>query len=92
MNLKILILPLLLVANLSSAQTKWFTLYTDSVAEIRDANTITAKFIADVQKISANTRIEAISILNTTPYLIYYDGKKVPKTVNLPLWAQVIEP
>ncbi|TFF35546.1 hypothetical protein [Mucilaginibacter psychrotolerans] len=92
MKLKILILTMILVANLCSAQTKWFTLYTDSVAEIRDANTIAAKVIADVQKISATTQIKAITILNTTPYLIYYDGKKAPKTINLPIWAQVIEP
>ncbi len=92
MKFKILTITLMLLANFCAAQQNWFNLYTDTAAEIRDARAITSKFIADVEKISPSTKIKVSTILNTTPYLIYYDGSQEIKTVNLPIWAQVIEP
>lgn len=92
MKLKIFILLCCLYAQQSIAQKRWFSLYTDTLSEIKDARAITAKFVSDVSKIDANTFINVKTILNTSPYLIYYDGGQSPKTVNLPVWAQVIEP
>lgn len=90
MKSKLFLLVFCLITQISFAQKKWFSLYTDTTAEIRDAKAITLKFIKDVKKISPSTKIKVVPILNTTPYLIYYDGKK--ETVNLPIWTQVIEP
>ncbi len=92
MKSKIFFILFCLIANSSFAQKKWFSLYTDSLAEIKDAGTITARFMADVRKISPTTKIEVKTVLNTTPYLIYYDPGHKPRTVNLPIWEQVIEP
>lgn len=92
MKSKILLLIFCLIAQISFAQKKWFNLYTDSIAEVKDARVITEKFVVDVKKNSPTTKIEIKTILNTTPYLIYYDGDKQPRTVNLPIWTQVIEP
>lgn len=92
MKRKFLFFTLLLSVNFCFAQKKWFKLYTDSVSEIHDANRITEKFITTVEKISPTTKIKATPVLNTSPYLIYYDGRETQKTINLPIWKQVIEP
>ncbi|WP_113634809.1 hypothetical protein [Nubsella zeaxanthinifaciens] len=84
------LLLLLLIVNFSWAQKKWFSLYTDSAVEMTAATAMTKKFLADVQKVSPGTNIKVVPILNTTPYLIYYDGEK--GTVNLPIWGKVIDP
>lgn len=81
-----LLLALIFFVNLSFAQQKWFTLYTDSTALVKDANDITSLFISDIQKIKSDIPLDIKTILNTSPYLIYYENK----TVNLPLWSQVI--
>lgn len=72
------------------AQKNWFTVYTDSTALVKDASIITADFIADVKKLSPDMKFEVTSVLNTTPYLIYFDPFGEVKTANLPLWEQVI--
>jgi len=75
------------IANISNAQKKWFTPYTDSVALVNDANEITGIFVSDIQKLTNDSSLRPVAVLNTTPWLIYYssDGK-----VNLPLWSQVL--
>lgn len=91
MKLKILLLAFCLMANYGSAQKRWFKLYTDTAAEIGDAKAITAKFVSDVRKISPSTIMQVNTILKTSPYLIYYSDDSA-RTVNLPIWAEVIEP
>lgn len=91
MKSKILFLLFCLYTNLSFAQKRWFKLYTDTTVEISDAKAITAKFVADVRKISPSTIMQVNTILNTSPYLIYYSGDSA-RTVNLPIWTEVIEP
>lgn len=83
----ILIIALTLLGNLTFAQNKWFTLYTDSTALVSDANEIRDLFVADIKNIRPEINFKPDILLNTTPYLIYYsfDGK-----VNLPFWEQVI--
>jgi len=70
------------------AQKQWFNLYQDTTQLIRDAKTITDKFISDIKRIDPTVHFPIKSVLNTTPYLIYYDNLKL--TANLPLWEQVI--
>jgi hypothetical protein len=85
---KIVFLLLIASNNLVMAQTNWFTRYSDSIALVKDGNIITDKFIEDVRRIKPDIEFNVKTILNTTPYLIYYDGHV--KTANLPLWSQVI--
>lgn len=85
---------LFLIASTSSAfsQTKWFTLYPDSTSLVTDGNAITKQFTQDLLKLKPDLAFDVKTILNTTPYLIYfYDDGKV-KTANLPIWSQVIQP
>lgn len=86
---KIILLVLITSSNFVIAQAKWFTPYTDSIALVKDGNIVSEKFIKDVRKIKPNINFDVKTILHTTPYLIYYDGKE--KTANLPLWSQVIQ-
>lgn len=86
---KIILLVLITSNNFVIAQAKWFTPYTDSIALVKDGNIVSEKFIKDVRKIKPNINFDVKTILHTTPYLIYYDGKE--KTANLPLWSQVIQ-
>ncbi|MCP9751914.1 hypothetical protein [Ferruginibacter sp. HRS2-29] len=72
----------------SFAQDKWFTLYTDSVGLVKDANTVSDLFIADIKKLAPDLKFNPTTILHTTPYLIYYDERE--KTANIPLWEQVL--
>lgn len=85
----LLLLALITSNHILSAQSKWFTLYTDSVALVKDGKTITEKFIKDVKRIDPKIGLEVNTILNTSPYLIYFDVNV--KTANLPLWTQVME-
>lgn len=73
-----------------SAQEKWFHLYTDSVALMKDANEISNRFVADVKKIRPDISFSPKIVLNTTPSLIYFND--ADNSVNLPLWEQVIIP
>ena len=81
-----LFLTLTLFINISFAQQKWFTLYTDSTELVNDGNKISKLFIEDIRKVNPNVELDIKTILNTTPYLIYYQNK----IANLPLWEQVI--
>lgn len=70
------------------AQKKWFSLYQDSIQLTKDAEKITTNFENDIKKISPTTKFSIKAVLNTTPYLIYYDNINI--TANLPIWKQVI--
>lgn len=87
---KIAILLFWLAAAFSgSAQSKWFSTYTDSAALVRDGNRIVQQMAARVQSLRPEWRLDKnIAIKNTTPYLIYIDSL----TVNLPFWVEVIPP
>jgi hypothetical protein len=85
-----LIIALFLTTHLSFSQKNWFSVYTDSASLVQDGGTITKAFIADIKKIKPGIALDVTTILNTTPYLIYFDGEGKVKTANLPIWAQVI--
>lgn len=85
-----LLISLAIISNLTFAQKKWFTLYTDSIELVKDGNEVSMLFINDIKKIKPNIQFDVKTILHTTPYLIYYDEKAKEKTANLPLWEQVI--
>jgi hypothetical protein len=70
------------------SQQKWFSLYNDSTLLVNDAKKITTSFENDIKEISPALKYSIKTVLNTTPYLIYYDNRN--KTANLPLWEQVI--
>lgn len=70
------------------AQKNWFSLYQDSTQLVQDARTITTSFENDIKKISPTIKFSIKAVLNTTPYLIYYDNRDI--TANLPIWEQVI--
>lgn len=76
----------LLLSSILFGQEKWFTTYQDSITLVSDANLITKKFTNDLQKIDSNFKFEVKTILNTTPYLIFF----YKDTANIPLWEQVI--
>ncbi len=78
------------IATTAIAQNKLFTPYTDSAKLVYNANLITADFIALSKAASKKVNIKATAIVNTTPYLVYWDDSA--QTVNLPLWHQVIPP
>ena len=85
-------LSLLLVifcSNFLFAQNKIFTTYTDTVALKKDAENLVKTFTKDVKKIEPKIPFEIKTRINTTPYLIYYDGKN---GVSLPYWEEVIPP
>lgn len=85
-----LLLTLTIVVNLAFAQKKWFTLYTDSIALVKDGNQVSTLFENDIKKIIPNIEFDIKTVLHTTPYLIYYNDNGKEKTANLPLWEQVI--
>ena len=70
----------------ANAQQKWFTTYQDSVDLVKDAKMITDRFTKDLKTIDPTIKFEIKSILNTTPYLIFF----YKDTANIPLWDQVI--
>lgn len=69
------------------AQNQWFQTYTDSTAFIRDANSISEAFIADIKNIKPDIQFELKVILDTSPALIYYG---FDNNIHLPLWEQVL--
>lgn len=68
------------------AQKKWFTTYSDSIALVKDANTITKSFTKDIYKNNKKIKFNIKTVLHTTPYLIYF----YKDAANIPLWEQVI--
>jgi hypothetical protein len=81
---------LILLSHTGFAQQKWFTIYTDSAALVKNASEVTASFISDVKQLQPSIEFNVKAILNTTPYLIFYYDNGKEKTANLPLWDQVI--
>lgn len=86
----LLIIAFFLTTHLSFSQKSWFSVYTDSATMVQDGADITHAFIADIKKIKPDIALNVKAVLNTTPYLIYFDGQGAVKTANLPIWAQVI--
>ncbi|MFN8275419.1 MAG: hypothetical protein U0X58_11145 [Flavobacteriaceae bacterium] len=84
----IVLFGLLFLCPHSKAQNKWFTVYQDSIALVKEADKIAEKFKKAVARLRTDKKFETQTVLNTTPYLIYYDGQK--NTVNIPLWSQVL--
>ena len=76
---------LLLFCIETNAQTNWFNTYTDSVALIRDANTIVTQFVSKVKGVDPSFDPQVLVVKNTTPYLIFINDS----TVNLPFWMEV---
>jgi hypothetical protein len=87
MKKTILIIAITLMSLTTNAQKKWFTIYQDSVALVIEATKISEKFKKDVYKFQKDDKFTTTTILNTTPYLIFFDGKN---QVNIPLWSQVL--
>lgn len=83
---KIIVLSLLLSIQIATAQKKWFTTYSDSIALVKDANAITKSFTKDIKKCNKNVAYNIKTVLHTTPYLIYF----YKDAANIPLWEQVI--
>ncbi|MGC4042019.1 MAG: hypothetical protein QM710_14840 [Flavobacterium sp.] len=82
-----LMLAFLAFCTTVNAQKKWFTVYQDSAALKREAVKISEKFKKDVYKFKKDSKFTTTTILNTTPYLIFFDAKN---QVNIPLWSQVL--
>lgn len=76
----------LAITSISFGQKKWFSTYQDSIALVKDANAITQKFTSDLKKIDPTIKFDIKTILNTTPYLIFF----YKDAANIPLWEQVI--
>lgn len=76
----------LFITQFSFSQKQWFTTYSDSIALVKDANNITASFTKDIKKISPKLKFDIKTVLNTTPYLIFF----YKDAANIPLWEQVI--
>ena len=85
---KQIVLVFLFFSSFAFSQKNWFKAYTDKDALAKDGVEVGNQFIADAKKIIPNLKNEPQIIVNTTPFLIYYDGEK--NTVNLPLWSEVI--
>ncbi len=83
---KIIVFSLLLSIQIATAQKKWFTTYSDSIALVKDANAITKTFTKDIKKCNKNVAYNIKTVLHTTPYLIYF----YKDAANIPLWEQVI--
>jgi hypothetical protein len=76
--------------SLTFSQNGLFHRYTDSTLLVRDANVVRLKYQIRIAQKLGNILPKAKAILNTSPYLVYWDNDLF--TVNLPLWSQVIEP
>ena len=85
---KQIVLVFLFFSSFVFAQKNWFKLYTDKGALAKEGVEVGNQFIADAQKLIPNLKDNPQIIVNTTPFLVYYDGKE--KTVNLPFWDEVI--
>lgn len=83
---KTALLLLSLTTTIAFGQQKWFSTYQDSIALVKDAETITKKFTKDLKKLDANFKFDIKTVLNTTPYLIFF----YKDAANIPLWEQVI--
>lgn len=83
---KSILLLFLLVIQSSIAQKKWFTIYSDSITLVKEANTITKSFTKDIKKCNKKMAFNIKTVLHTTPYLIYF----YKDAANIPLWEQVI--
>lgn len=83
---KTVLVGIVLITTISFGQKKWFSTYQDSVALVKDANSITEKFTKDLKKLDSNLKFDIKTILNTTPYLIFF----YKDAANIPLWEQVI--
>lgn len=70
------------------SQAPFFKVYTDSAQLVNDGKAITADFMQKVKQIDPSLPIQPKAILNTSPYLIYWDDSL--QTANLPIWQQVI--
>lgn len=92
MRNSILLLIFTVSFHFASAQNQWFKLYQDSTELVNDGKAITAKFTKDIQQIKPSISFSVNTVLNTTPYLIFYWGENGVRTANLPKWDQVIEP
>lgn len=84
---KLLIYSLILFCSQNiNSQKKWFSSYADSIALVKDAQSITKSFTKDIKKCNKNLKYEIKTVLHTTPYLIYF----YKDAANIPLWEQVI--
>ena len=83
---KIIVFSLLLSIQIATAQKKWFTTYSDSIALVKDAIAITKSFTKDIKKCNKNVAYNIKTVLHTTSYLIYF----YKDAANIPLWEQVI--
>ncbi|MDQ8005920.1 MAG: hypothetical protein REI64_14045 [Pedobacter sp.] len=81
---------LCLVGTSVSAQNKLFETHTDSAKLVDNANLLIKQFIVDVNKIKPDLKLKTTGVLNTKPFLIFYNSRQ--DVVNLPLWSQVIAP
>ncbi len=77
----------LMAALYGTAQNQWFQTYTDSTALVKDANEISDNFIDDIKKIKPDFQFNGKTLLDTSPFLIYYG---FDKNIHLPLWQQVL--
>lgn len=87
MKKSLLFASVFLVASFLNAQNNWFTTYQDSVTLVKEATKISQKFKNDVSNFRKDNKFTTTTILNTTPYLIFFDGQN---RVNIPLWSQVL--
>ena len=63
MKKSILIIIIFFLNLTIKAQTKWFTIYQDSIALMRDANEISEKFKNDVSSFRTDKKFETKTIL-----------------------------
>jgi hypothetical protein len=80
------LLSLLFIVQITTAQKKWFTTYSDSIKLVKDAQIITKSFTNDIKKNKPDLTFNIKTVLHTTPYLIYF----YKDAANIPLWQQVI--
>ena len=75
------------VSFFGNAQNRWFSTYNDSIALKSDAEKIVRQFKQKVKSANPSIKLDDWKVVkNTSPYLIYIQYK----TVNLPLWEEVI--
>lgn len=80
-------LLLLFLSFYTNAQNRWFSTYNDSIALKSDAEKIVSQFRQNVKSANPSIKLDEWKVVkNTSPYLIYIQYK----TVNLPLWEEVI--
>lgn len=90
MQLKHLFFLLTLLPSVVFSQAPFFKTYSDSVNLVNDGRSIVSDFMKMVKNADSSIVVKPSAILNTTPYLIYWDDSL--QTANLPIWSQVIEP